>query len=569
MAYSLQNLVVGETYNQLVHTGSSNLTGNNLYTADGTCIPYYITNSCFNYCADGQILRDLTIPSTLSGTAFQNNNTITNSTEVCVYGKNNTVVNTTCAYIIGGQSCFNGISICAANTYFSKISNTKLPTVGCGFTTVIGSHSANTWINCELALIGGTNHSLSGCSLGVIGGANHILSAGQTIKAVGGRNIKSQNGLGCGVFINPDQLSAYTGIVSHLFVTGGRNIAARSEAAGNFFVVTGDNIDVSCPGVCCGSIHTGKDIYIYHQLGRLCPTIITGLNNSQRKYCSSCATFMLNGSSNRVEELSAITSAGNESNIIYGGSNNTLSSITYGNYIVNGNYNILDKTIDKCRFDTVIINGMYNILSGSSTDSDILQNGYSNIILKCGEGCTGFIGTGRHNKTKSTLFTGVSNTSIQIETLIFTGIQNTINCIINGGQIMSGILFTGQNNYMNANANTMMFTGINNCIRPECNYNTIVTGTNNIILSGGCGKIISGINNNVFDSGVILGGRFNCANGSNISIIGSMLSGSGAVQRSIVNNLIITSLPVGSAGLPANTWFRNEGSDIVRIACPS
>jgi len=566
MSYSLQNKTICDTYTQLVNTGSPNLTGNALFNASGVIIPYHFTNTCFNYCDSGYIEKDLTVLTLLSGNAFNDDNIYTSVENVCVFGKRNTITNGNNIHIVGGlSSLYSGSCIWAVNTHSSVVSACR--TNINDYTTVIGNHDSYIVTPYRIGVIGGRYHQLSGldilpsaATIGVIGGSGHTLSSCCTT-IVGGRNNIITGPRQHATIVASDQLSADISCIGQVIVISGRNINTRSVTYATTNI-TGDNISLSSSIMCNVMTFSGKNLTYKMQGSRGFITIFSGCNNSVTGLGANCMNFLLNGSNNCVDQKTISTYY----NIIFNGSNNTLSSITHTNNIFNGCNNVLNKNTGTNSPQTNIINGSNNILSGDSNQSDVLANGNNNMIRRCGESCFGYIGTGQNNVTKSVIYTGLSNTSINNLTYIYTGTNNTIGCIADNGQQRSANIFSGCCNFMYGCVSSYVFTGSANKILQQGFYNTIFNGENNEIQSFGCGLIFNGCNNLLSSSagtnGLIVGGRNNI--GSSNHIVGSNLS-SNKADTVVVNNLIITNLPVGSAGLAQSTWYRDIGSDIVKM----
>lgn len=570
MAYSLQNLVVGETYNQLVHTGSPNLTGNYMYTANGTCIPYYITNNCFNFCADGQILGDFTVRNTLSGVAFGNCNSITNTSTSCLFGKNNTVVNGCSVYNVMGQgSYFTGHNIRSLNSFYNFVSSVR--NVTSSITSLLGAHSSNYIATITSGGVGGYCNSLSGSNVANVGGNNIVLSSVSVCGSgfIGGRNnyIRTVNGTSCNTIIGGEYLSATDcNTAGATAIMTGRNMSLQTS-----YSIAGDTILIPDTRICEALIISGKNNRLIYPVTAASPTAFTSIGGCNNLYISRIVTCdpstLLNGSNNIIHELSSIS----YKNTIYNGNDNRLSSITHASNIINGSCNILANTKpSQCRQDVYILNGVCNLLSGSCGQVSMIHNGISNITnIATGFNCGALIGSGISNYATSTIFTGISNRSYQQDTYIYTGICNTIFSNTQQGQQGGVNIFSGCGNIGVGILNSFIFSGKNNRMLTETSNLRIITGENNTLSANGNQTILGGCNNSILGPNgaiFIVGGRNNTAYCG--SIAGSNLYG---VNNCVlyVNNLVLTNLPVGSAGLSVGGyWFRDEGSDIIRMTPP-
>lgn len=566
MSYSLQNLIVSETYNQLVHTGSPNLTGNNVYTAQGCCIPYYITATCFDYCAVGYIKGHLVVNSPLSGVLFGNIGNVIVGANSCSAGKYNSIIGAN-TIALGGMSSV---------------------AIG-GNSSMIGAFSSVTYGNYAVA-IGTFNSQLTstGCARVSIGGNNNTLSSTGCYITIGGQNNRLTTAAGS-IFGGKEIYAHHFGPTS--IITGYQLSATRTCLNNGLYMLLGTGVGNCYDQICEGVMYTG-----YHNT--LCAfaftngptgiTFFTGKNNLNEYIgVSPRGSIFITGQENfyktddnlgyMITGLCNRLSAGCRSMGIVNGQNNLLdgTSTCGSSIIVNGDNNI-STGLYAYSSNNNILNGSNNILSGYSRDVSIINGHYNTINHWPDDYNTyGWIGNGDHNLiTVGKVMNGSYNKAYASEATIYNGLSNVIGTVDQCASFSESFIGTGISNKLYTTSGTIA-NGCNNIIelggaKQNCQRGgNIIGGRNNYVSMCCCNKTIwSGENNYIDDVGYrdthIIGGRNNRASFSG-SVIGSNLSSAAAYQNT-VNNLIITDLPVSNAGLGTGAWYRESGQDIIKIA---
>jgi hypothetical protein len=580
MSLSLQNQSICDTYKQLIHTGSSSLTGNMVYTAAGCIIPYCISESGFDYTQNGVINNNLTINTLLSGIVFKSDSNVNNTACTCIFGKGNASVSGSNNYLIWGLSTTAlGANIRSLNSYNTVISS-NLPT-STGIKISVGTQQTSIKTICNvdtvgaLQVVGGYNNNLVGGNIYSFAGTGNRTLSTASIVLIGNRNlILSASDRVYGVYIQTDELSSkpilsygrydvVSGKYNYLqssygYVrTGCNNIVkgpteGRDGAAAFLLGFSGDHNSVY--SLSANNNCTTSDI-----------TIITGCYNSLSAYKGLfCTSTLFNGSRNTVYQRERVLSP--TSTVFNGDGNNVLAGCSTV-YIINGNNNTANfLCANNSSTDNHIITGAYNYLSGSNCGLNVVMNGYCNTLISYNNSFS-TMWNGCYNFAKSgTIYAGLSNILGRSYNTIYTGMQNTLSTYRTDG-ICASLIFTGcMNTVTNWDGSLgVIYTGCRNIVNMGCK-SLIAAGSDNLIGGGQFNSSILGGQYNIMWSSYfcsyIVGGRYNRACFG--LIIGSNLSSANTSCNTYINNLIITDLPVGCTGLPVCTWYRDVGSDIIK-----
>lgn len=581
MALSLQGQVFGETYGQLLHAGSPSLTGNNIYTPAGCCIPLSINTSTLDYDAPGVIKGDLTVSTLLSGQGFKDCGNVNNGTNSCIFGKNQTIGAGQCVCVVGGlSSYFTGSKIKAFGTYNVHLS---APTtiINCRCSLALGGYSNRYNADERATIIGGRMHTIDSCDLVVVGGRSHTIPSNCLSRIIGGHNLYIES-----ASTNTNFIATGVDSLTSTNSTGGIQYFWSGQC--NDFewmyggcMHTGSNIRLCGFGAVsfcsyvqfsgkdtCIRINTSpsRDLVMYtglcnhmHSAGSVCgvfpyngqfnslstygtardvPQLTNGLCNSIHSRCTCNAWALFNGQCNCMNTPATFyVSRG----LFMGtGYQNTLSCMTNSDsHILNGSNNlgVVDPAVFAAGKIVTIYNGKDNINCGGN-----IYHGLSSCVLG----------------TNSSLFGGTCNSlheagdTTSLGHAIFGGCCNTIEAVYDSfilGGVCNKIPRAGA--FPVCSQNQLIGGGVNNTVCACCCNKSIWSGENNLI------------DNTTFRHTSILGGRNNRSSYDATTIIGSSLSATSS-NDVYVNNLIITDLPVGSAGLNAKTWYREIGSDIVK-----
>jgi len=579
MSLSLQNQAICDTYNQLIHTGSPNLTGNNIYTGNNTRIPLYITNTLFDFCENGNIVDSLTVVVPLTGVVYNNDNIIVpSSTTTCVFGKKHTAINSSQSVIFGGlSSCAIGNNFYHINTYNTFLSSSSASTIdGCTHHNLIGTHQSNIYVNTISNIVGGVNNCYrANRQVHAVGGVSNNLCSGGGIYIIGSTELTGDLATAAtvnSVVVAAHKLSAYIAntAANGLFISGCGNYVKDLILDNHMF--TGRNIKI-LDNLCKVHLYTGDDNLVYAD----CSTrrvdshaMFTGRGN--RMYAISytagrSTVFPFNGAYNILSAngTGIDTSSGNT---IFNGLCNCLNMRVACGMILTGNNNIVVDCVSSMR--GYLFTGYNNVLSGVVASTyNFMVNGRDN-RLQPSSGS--YYVNGRYHQCHGSIINGISGCNLQQSSIIFSGNNNSIGCQAHLNQLHTHI-YNGISNRLDSTCFSLIFAGSGNSILSTTTNATqcsvILNGEDNTIISGATNTSILGGYKNIIEpssasGSSIFGGRYNKVSHSDTKILGSNLS-SIESQGTMINNLIITNLCVGCAGLPTGHWYRDDGSDIIKI----
>jgi hypothetical protein len=523
----------------------------------------------------------------ITGQVFGPNANIQRYGESCAFSKGNTVISTD-SYAVAGYgnyqrggnysrfinsfhtSAYNGIETAAFNAISSTICTNQCNVQQGG--TLIGGHS---------------NYIDSVYTLLVSGSANTALSS-------------------CGANIYSGRFNTIRCSPLDSRITGGEYNCIDTSVYGTIGTGLNNTLSATC-----------------------CSRIITGQNNLIRtRNCADCGCMrwarITTGQYNRIDKETTTTTNYSTGAIIDTGQYNCIDQVEnstgglnrifngYGNIsccgrstnpgqIYNGKYNRTDTPGDYTIFNGVsncavgtcycnsrafILNGINNCLSGTSAHlgarGQAIFNGENNTTNAVGSARCKLIYSGRGNIVgeDNIIYGGLNNyaTSECDYNRIWGGRNNAVGMPGVEGVGCRVCIYGGSDHRTCLAIYATIVGGISACAEGSCTTFPAVNYAGNIV--GGCENkiwskcderaVIGGYKNQVCinstsPGGGIAGGCRNYVSNLCGFTFGSNLS----TQRNaetMVNNLIITDLPVGDGtGWCAYTWYRCPGEDIIRV----
>jgi hypothetical protein len=583
MLKKLQGLSVGETYTQLLHIGTPNLSGNAIYTGDGAITsPFSLLSTGLDVKQAGVIRRDLTIAAILTGAVFPGSGSVYSPNCGCVFGCSSYITSGTQSYVVGGSAntLAGACNSVAINSYNVGLSVGRSLGAYGTFNSVISVQDAAsgegsaTFGGDELFLGGGASMLIGGSANRVDGGISVTIVSGISNRAVSGicGNSSAHIMGGFGNYICSSNTSSTIGSgCSNKMIRGTSSII--STGIGNSLV---SNSTCSNGSFTCSIIHTGQCNMLClpvasDSLGMNCGTIFTGQCNKIISHLGYSHSFLsvYNGYNNVL--------SGSDITAIVNGCNNYHRSVGAPSKLYNGEGNVL--------YGGVCTTAQMHLLNGQNVHLSAFGGNIGNGMGFTGSGniinsslnCYKSIYTGQDNYVENgTIFSGCGNYSVASETHVFGGRNNRVGEVGDTGNT-EAIIYGGQNNCTGISYGTSILGGKCNIISRHASgclsarYSQIMSGEDNYMLGCCHNKYIFGGYQNYIDSttvcgSFIIGGRSNRTSFTCTVVVGSCLS---AVKSdsNIVNNLIVTDLPVQdtTAGLASKQWYRCTTDDIVRI----
>lgn len=588
MALSLQGQIFGQTYGQLIHAGSRNLSGNNIYTPAGCCIPLCINTSTLDYTANGVIKCDLTVNTLLSGIGFANCCNVNNATNSCIFAKCQTIGGGTCNTVLGGLSSYiTGQCITSIGTFCTHLTATAASVPQ----TVIATHDSTYCVTCVGTYIGGKEHNITSTCSTAIGGQMHTIDPGATATTlIGGRCTYMCVPAGGNLFITAtDALTSRNHRDGNQFIFGGHKNFISDTQAGYFFSGCGNCLlgDSLPSPQHCWSIHISGKENLFNVTGATASTryVIGMTGQCNQRHVGNINGVPINGIFPITGFCNCLSAYDNSLPVIANGCRNwaCVEYAVWPHFMLNGSYNCLNPwNNSSAQHGGHLLTGTHNALSGQLSNSGISTgcgNKIYNNVHESGE--TSFIYNGMNNvNCGGSIISGLSVCTLQKGSQVHGGVYNSVGCSGSTATIRSAV-WGGCDNITDDSLDANIMGGSGNRIirHPSSPFavcsqtQLIVGGKNNYIRGCCCNKGIWGGENNYIDStefrhSNILGGRNNRLSETGTtgtSVIGSSLSGA-AKNTTYVNNLIITDLPVaaGGAGLCEKAWYREPGSDIIK-----